>query len=108
MHLMEAQAHGRIESVWDISRWNDPVFIKYMEDGLAATDPAVRDANIKKMNLRFVEELPEILFPASTGYTVWWPWIKNFYGEFDVGYEYVGPTYARIWVDQKLKKKMGK
>jgi peptide/nickel transport system substrate-binding protein len=108
MHLMEAQAHGRIESVWDISRWDDPVFIKYLEAGLAATDPAVRDENIKKMNLRFLEELPEILFPASTGYTVWWPWIKNYYGEFDVGYEYVGPTYARIWVDQKLKKKMGK
>lgn len=108
MHLCEAQAHARIESVWDISRWDDPVFIKYLEEGIGAIDTGVRDENIKKMNMRFLEEMPEILLPASTGYTVWWPWIKNFYGELDAGYCYNGPVIARMWVDQKLKKKMGK
>ena len=56
----------------------------------------------------------EILDKAPTSgcrrryvYTAWWPWVKNYGGELRAGAVRPGPIYARIWVDQELKKKMG-
>jgi len=45
---------------------------------------------------------------AVTGsyHTLWWPWIKNYSGELNVGYD-DGIWSAFIWVDQDLKKSMG-
>jgi peptide/nickel transport system substrate-binding protein len=33
--------------------------------------------------------------------------VKNYAGELRAGAVRPGPIYARIWVDQELKKKMG-
>jgi peptide/nickel transport system substrate-binding protein len=35
------------------------------------------------------------------------PWVKGFEGELRAGAVRPGPIYARMWVDQDLKKKMG-
>ena len=40
-------------------------------------------------------------------FTAWWPWVKGYEGELRAGAERPGPIYARIWLDQDLKKKMG-
>jgi peptide/nickel transport system substrate-binding protein len=40
--------------------------------------------------------------------TFWWPWLKNYTGELSVGY-YDAPNWATYtWIDQDLKKSMGK
>jgi peptide/nickel transport system substrate-binding protein len=44
---------------------------------------------------------------CPTVYTAWWPWVKNYGGELRAGSERPGPIYARIWIDQDMKKKMG-
>jgi peptide/nickel transport system substrate-binding protein len=33
--------------------------------------------------------------------------VKNYYGELRVGAWRAAPIFARIWVDEELKKKMG-
>ncbi len=38
-------------------------------------------------------------------YTFWWPWVKNYSGEYSVGY--VHSYYQWVWYDQELKKSMG-
>ncbi|MFC2056326.1 ABC transporter substrate-binding protein [Chloroflexota bacterium] len=44
------------------------------------------------------------VFPANN--FVWWPWVKNYSGEYFLGYtDITWPTY--IWLDQELKKSMG-
>ena len=35
------------------------------------------------------------------------PWLKGYSGEMHLGSSGSGPIYARLWVDQKLKKSMG-
>ena len=47
------------------------------------------------------------LLPTAYTYTGWWPWVKNYGGEMSVGSIRPGPIYARIWIDQELKKKLG-
>lgn len=75
------------------------------------TDPRItqkqRDAELKKMGVYLIEQAPGILLPGGYGYTAWWPWVKNYYGELRIGAHRMGPVIARIWIDQELKKKMG-
>jgi len=48
------------------------------------------------------------VIPAVTGSyrTLWWPWVKNYSGEQNIGYD--DPIWpAFIWIDQPLKSDMG-
>jgi peptide/nickel transport system substrate-binding protein len=49
-----------------------------------------------------------ILFlPAPYTYTLWWPWVKNFSGEYSLGAGHFNNFPRYIWIDQDLKKTMG-
>ena len=50
---------------------------------------------------------PYIWLPTPYSFQAWWPWVKNYDGELRAGAVRPGPIYARIWVDQDLKRKMG-
>jgi peptide/nickel transport system substrate-binding protein len=86
-------------------------------------DPVVKD-DMNQINLvavtdmhkamRMYKELAKYVvqqtwaIPEVRGYiyTFWWPWMKNYSGEFSVGYaDYTWDRY--IWFDQALKKSMG-
>jgi peptide/nickel transport system substrate-binding protein len=45
--------------------------------------------------------------PVTPLYTLWWPWVKNYHGEYSNGFDnsYLFAQYA--WVDQDLKRSMG-
>jgi peptide/nickel transport system substrate-binding protein len=53
-------------------------------------------------------ECPEVtLEPTLIGH-FWWPWLKNYYGEANVGdWGNPMPILAYIWIDQDLKNEMG-
>ena len=47
--------------------------------------------------------------PVAPTYTFWWPWLKNYSGEIQVG-ESLGHEnnwFKYIWIDQDLKKQSG-
>jgi len=48
-----------------------------------------------------------IPYPKAPGYTMWWPWLKNYHGEFSVGNWNEGNWVKWVWIDQELKKSMG-
>ncbi|MFC2057114.1 ABC transporter substrate-binding protein [Chloroflexota bacterium] len=48
-------------------------------------------------------QIPKV-FPANN--YLWWPWVKNYSGEYFLGYTDINwPTW--IWLDQELKESMG-
>ena len=59
------------------------------------------------MTRDIVAEAPYIWLPIPYVYSAWWPWVKNYAGELNAGPFRPGPIYARIWIDQELKKKLG-
>ncbi len=63
---------------------------------------------LKQANLYRLEQTWTLLPPHGTGSHVWWPWLKNYHGEGMTGLYNLGPMFARMWVDQKLKKSMGR
>ncbi|MBL4908072.1 MAG: hypothetical protein JKX94_11515 [Sneathiella sp.] len=59
------------------------------------------------MNEFIIDEALQVFLPTQVLYSAAWPWVKNYYGETRVGAVRPGPIYARVWIDQALKKKMG-
>jgi hypothetical protein len=39
---------------------------------------------------------------------VYWSWVKNYYSETGTGWNNQQPLINRIWIDQNLKKSLGK
>jgi peptide/nickel transport system substrate-binding protein len=94
---------------WNAHMMSDPYFDKTF---LAVErDPNLSDekayAALKKLIVYTIEQAPAIILPQPYVYTAWWPWVKNYYGEQRVGQQRSGPIWARVWIDQELKKKMG-
>jgi len=74
---------------------------------LSLTDPAQADGIYKNLMKYVLAQAWAIPYPSSASYTLWQPWLKNYYGSFSVGYM-DGPNWAQwAWIDQPLKKSMG-
>lgn len=93
--------------VWNPAQWTDPEYDKKMEEVYLERDEQKRQRMLKLMTREIVEKAPYIWLPTPYNYTAWWPWVKNYGGELRAGAVRPAPIYARIWVDQDLKKKMG-
>ena len=92
---------------WNPSQYADPAFDKKMEIAYQERDETKRRAILKEMTIEILDKAPYIWLPTPYIYSAWWPWVKNYAGELRAGAVRPGPIYARIWIDQAMKKKMG-
>ncbi len=61
---------------------------------------------IQEAALHFLEQAYAIELPTPYQSSMWWPWVKNYHGEFAVG-DFNYDNYSRwVWVDQDLKNEM--
>ena len=61
---------------------------------------------VKDMTIEMIDEAPYLWLPTQYLYTAWWPWVKNYGGELRAGAVRPWPIYARMWIDQDLKKEL--
>jgi peptide/nickel transport system substrate-binding protein len=92
---------------WNPSRWADPAYDKQMDEVYRERDEGKRMAMIKAMTREILDKAPHLWLPTPYVYSAWWPWVQNYGGELRVGAMRPGPIYARLWMDQEMKKKMG-
>lgn len=92
---------------WNPSGWSDPAYDKKIEEVYRTRDEGKRQQMLKELTVEILDKAPYIWLPIPYVYTAWWPWVQNYDGELRVGAERAGPIYARIWIDQEMKKKMG-
>ncbi|MBI2849750.1 MAG: ABC transporter substrate-binding protein [Chloroflexi bacterium] len=96
------------EGATNAAKIDDPVVQDYMNKvNLAAVTDLHEAMKIYKEMSKYVVQqtwaIPEV---RGYIYTFWWPWLRNYSGEFSVGYaDYTWDRY--IWYDQALKKSMG-
>jgi len=93
--------------VWNPSQWTDREYDKKMEAVYLERDEGKRQALLKDMTREILDKAPYVWLPTPYIFTAWWPWVKNYAGELRAGAVRPGPIYARIWVDQDMKKKLG-
>ena len=96
------------KEVWNPSQYSDPAFDKKVADMYRERDEGKRQQLVKELTRDVLEKAPYIWLPTPYIYTAWWPWVKGYNGELRAGAVRPGPIYARMWVDQDLKKSMGK
>ncbi|WP_370637382.1 ABC transporter substrate-binding protein [Cupriavidus sp. AU9028] len=93
--------------VWNAAQWKDPNFDKRVEQAFEIRDTGKRQEALRALTREIVDQAPYIWLPTQYVYTAWWPWVKNYGGELRAGAVRPGPIYARLWIDQEMKKKMG-
>jgi len=101
------------------SMWGDTI-----TNGSYINDPKVDEARTKMMALSFkdnqaadaihkelmkyvLDQAWTIPMPSPVSYTMWQPWLKNYYGNTTVGYINEPNWTQWAWVDQNLKNSMG-
>lgn len=92
---------------WNPSMYSDPTFDARMAQLYRTRDESERIRLVRSLTREIMEAAPYIWLPTAYTYSAWWPWVKNYGGELRAGAVRPGPIYARIWIDQAMKKSMG-
>ena len=92
---------------FNYSKWSNPEYEALMAQVLVATDPVKRADLMTEAALIFIDDAPAIPFANQMVINAYWPWMKNYYGELNVGFYNYAPILARIWIDQTMKKDLG-
>jgi peptide/nickel transport system substrate-binding protein len=92
---------------WNPSIWSDPAYDRKMQEIYLTRDEPKRQQMLREMTVEILDKAPYVWLPTPYIYTAWWPWVQNYNGELRAGAVRPGPIYARIWIDQEMKKKMG-
>lgn len=87
--------------------YKDEHFNDLMDTMMAESDAVKREAIMKEASNYFIGLADEIAICETTTLTCWWPWVKNYYGEYNAGGN-LNPMLATLWIDQDLKAEMGK
>ena len=93
--------------LWNIPKFSDPEIDDALERLLEERDENTRKQMVKKITRQVLAEAPMVYLPAPYVYSAWWPWVKNYGGELRAGAVRPGPIYARVWIDQELKRELG-
>lgn len=95
-------------SMFNSSYVDDPVLNEARDDMMAAfPNEAAVDALHRDMLPHLLEQVYVLGLPAGYYYTFWWPWVRNFNGEWSVGYYNLGNGAKYNWIDQEMKENMG-
>jgi peptide/nickel transport system substrate-binding protein len=95
--------------LWNAHMMSDPYLDKDWTNGVENPNLTEKQSLeiTKKLAVYVLEQAPAIILPTLYSYTAWWPWVKNYFGEDYIGCFRDAPIFARIWIDQDMKKKMG-
>lgn len=93
--------------MWNPSMFADPAFDAKVSRMLQERDEDKRIALVREMTIEILDQAPYVWMPTGYTHTAWWPWVKNYNGELFASAGRASPIYARIWIDQKMKRDLG-
>ncbi|MBN1687270.1 MAG: ABC transporter substrate-binding protein [Spirochaetales bacterium] len=99
---------GHTEGYINFSAYSNSAYDAIVTKLATELDPAKQLPLMKEASLMLLGDVAHIpMFPQITGH-YWWPWLKNYYGEVTASDGSPHSIIAWIWIDQDLKKKLGK
>jgi ABC-type transport system substrate-binding protein len=93
---------------WNYGSWSDLEYDKKLADMYAEPDATKRYQMIKELNLDCVSGWTTVVFPTPYITIFWQPWVKGYHGEATLQSLSHGSVIARVWLDQAMKKSLGK
>ena len=94
-------------SIFNYFRWSDSYFDAQMEGLSTELDFTKQNAKLKEMGVYVIDKVPIIPLSIRMASAYWWPWVKNYYGETNIGDNDFHTIMAYVWIDEDLKKEMG-
>lgn len=102
---------GNLESgrIWNLGMISD----RFIDEEIAkirleyAKDQRQAMKTARKLSIYIQEQVYAIPTPYAPAYTFWWPWLKNYTGEDNMGYHFWDRWTGFVWMDTVLKKSMG-
>ena len=106
MDALDWAEGGQVSSPYNFGNVVDDSAVDFSNAYRINPDLAGRDADLKEFNLYELGMTYNLVIPIPAGHFFWWPWLKNFSGQTDLGWpDETGwgeiPKY--IWVDRDLK-----
>ncbi len=91
------------------SNINDPIIDAASEkmQSQYLVDPKAAMATFKDSMKYVLDQAYVISRPMYPLTNFWWPWVKNYTGEYSVGYTMYDSWAQWVWIDQALKQSMG-
>jgi peptide/nickel transport system substrate-binding protein len=81
--------------------------LKAKMGALGMVDPEAANKAHKEFMPYALDQAWAIPAPWPSRYCFWWPWLKNYHGEYSIGSGNLHLYSKYIWIDQDLKEKMG-
>ena len=101
-----ARFHGGAK-VWNPCLCKDPEFDKMIDALRAANDLKTYQKIFREADMYAIKKHWFIWGPDAPHFHVSQPWLKGYNGEGAFGNMNWKTLFARLWVDQELKKEMG-
>ncbi len=92
---------------WNSSKVNDPEYDAAADAAKAATNFEDQQKFLREADYLVVTKFYHIWGPMFPSWQVHQPWVKGFNGEAGLGGMQNFTVFARLWIDQELKKEMG-
>jgi peptide/nickel transport system substrate-binding protein len=93
--------------IWNVGQINDSHFNGLINDALAIVDYDEWGAKLREANDYAFSQVWCVTLPAPRAYIAWQPWLGGYNGEQSLGGYRHGDVWARIWIDQNMKREMG-
>ena len=90
-----------------ITNLNTALINKAINDVQLISDNTQWNKMIKDIGLYMLDNVTEIGLPTPYVTVDYWPWVKNYYNEFDAGQYDAKDIWAEIYINQSLKKQLG-
>ena len=91
----------------NVGGWSDPVYDALIEDLRVATTQEEFRRMSKEADLYQVKNHWYIWSPLNPWFNFTQPWVQGYDGDFYMGVWNKNAVYARLWIDQALKKEVG-
>jgi peptide/nickel transport system substrate-binding protein len=87
--------------------WVDPHYDELCIEGMQIVDLEEQEAFMREVCLYYIKPCSRIEMPTAYVQAYWWPWVKNWYGDTEVGFLSCQAELMRMWLDDDLKAEMG-
>jgi len=92
----------------NITTSEDAFFDEMASQIVTEIDPIKRASLMKEAGNYVLGQVYSIPLNTRPSASYWWPWVKNYYGEANVGdWGSFMPLLATVWIDEALKAEMG-
>jgi len=90
------------------TNYSNPMVDELIDQIMLELNPAEQTRLLKEAGDIIMHDVVEIPLNPVIGRIYWWPWVKNYYGEFTIADDMsFCPLVMYMWIDQDLMAEMG-